>query len=105
MGFPRRLLPSDPLFSSGERAFLERAGADSADFLAGDPAALFEESDVFHEGGQGHVERFGQLADACRPSAESGQNSSPRGIRQCVEHSVELVRMLSHKAKYQLGDC
>ena len=73
---------------------------DPAIFFSHDQAGIFEHAQVLGDGGEGHVERFRQLADRAFVVGEFLEDGPSRGIGQGREDRIEPIRfILNHEVK------
>ena len=94
--FPKGALLGQPSFDGSKRLLFDGADPHAAHLARPDPAALFQEADVLHEGRQRHVERLRQVADARRAAAQPPQHGPAGGIGKRLEDAVQLPRILLH---------
>ena len=101
-GLPDAPLLRKPAVEQTQPAPVEFAGADPTCLPGSDESACLQGSDVLHERGKRNGQRVRQLADTRRSPSQTVDDRSARGIRKSREHRIELIRILSHEAKYYI---
>ena len=90
---PGGALAGEPIRRQLEPDGLEPAVARAPDLLGADEAARLENGQVLHDGGQGHLERPGQLAHRGRAGAEAFDQVAAGGVAQGPEDLVDRLTL------------
>jgi len=86
----------DPSLGDGEAFGFDAAGADPADFFSVDETAFFEDLQVLNDGGEGDLERLGQVRDGDGAFAEFFDDGAAGGIAERVENAVDCGLLRVH---------
>src|SRR5271163_3853658 len=92
---------ADPLLRLAERAGLDPAGADAAEFLADDETGPFEHRQVLGYRGERHRQGTRQLADAGGAERQTLDDSPPRRIGERLKCEIESVGSVKHLLLYR----
>ena len=95
--FPEGAAGFDPFLSDGEAFGLDAAGADAADFFGVDEAAFFEDLQVLDDGGEGDVERFGQMRNGDGAFAQLFNDGAAGGIAEGVKNAIDCGLLRVHR--------
>jgi hypothetical protein len=91
-----------PIKRLGERATRHVHAVEPPVALAHDQARLLQHAHVPRDGGRGHLERLGELADRGRTRDQAFEHAAPCGVGERREHGVERVRLsVNHVVNYK----
>lgn len=90
---------TDPLIDDVEGVGHQLAGAHATDLFGANQAAAFEHLHVLHDGGEGQLERRGEIADGGGSAREPFDHGASVGFGEGMEDGVEVGR-LKHKLEY-----
>src|ERR1700676_1361459 len=77
---PKSALPRKPVLCHPQLLWHELVGPDASRFVGANKPAALQHFEVFHEGGQRHIEGRSEITDRGRVSAEPTQDVAPCGI-------------------------
>lgn len=86
--FPKPASVGKPMVNLRHGFRTDRTGSHPTCLFAGDETSPFQNTEMFGESGQGHIEGMRQFADRCRP----GEQALDDGQARCVTQSLELCR-------------
>jgi hypothetical protein len=87
--FPERAMLRDPVGGGGERFRIEATAVDASFASALQETGVFENSQVFRDGGQRHIEGLREVGDAGFSKREASEDGAPRRVGESRERSVE----------------
>jgi hypothetical protein len=90
-----------PIKRLGERAAGHVHAVQPPVALAHDQARLLQHAHVPRDGGRGHLERLGELADRGRTRDQAFEHAAPCGVGERRKHGVEGVELtVNHVVNY-----
>src|SRR6185437_4095630 len=89
--FPEDAIVFQPIGGIFQRACFEPARSPLRLAAARDQAGMFEDLEVFRDGGEAHVERFGEFGDRGFTGGEPCQDGPAGGVCQGGERCAEVV--------------
>ncbi|ARQ89584.1 hypothetical protein A7326_08250 [Stenotrophomonas maltophilia] len=96
---PHDTLFGQPLLGLAQPRRHQFAGTYAPLLVAAHHAAAFQYGQMFHQRGQGHLERLGQHRYGARPPPQRGHDRATGRVGQCMEDVLNGGTILTHMAK------
>src|SRR5579863_7553735 len=89
--FPEDAIFLQPIGGAFEGGGFEAARTELRVAAAGDEAGVLQDFEMLGDGGQAHVERFGEFCDRGLSGREAREDGAPRGVGKGGESQAEVV--------------